>query len=74
VFLYREDNEACRAAVQLYRDYLMSTRMFDAVTLEEIVAATEAETDAPWIRALWDRYLAWKKVERLLAARSTTPP
>jgi hypothetical protein len=69
VFLYPEGNEACRAAAQLYRDCLTNTQTFDAVTLEAVVAAIEAETDAPWIRELRDRYLGWEKIDRLMARR-----
>jgi hypothetical protein len=47
--------------VQLYREYLTSTQTFDAVTLEAVVGAIEAETDAPWIRELRDRYLGWER-------------
>jgi len=69
VFLYPEDNKVCRAAVQLYREHLSDARTFDAVTLEAVVAAIEAETDAAWIRELRARYLGWEKIERLLAKR-----
>lgn len=69
VFLSPEGNEACRAAVQLYRHHLTSAGTFDSVTLEAIIAAIEAETDAAWIRELRDRYCAPKKIGRLLAER-----
>ena len=67
VFLYPEDNEACRAAAQLYRDYLTSTQTFCSLTIEAVVQAIEDETDAPWIRDLRDRYLGWEKIDPLLA-------
>ncbi len=63
VFLYPQDNEACRRAVQLYQDLLADQRTFSPVTLEVVVAAIEAETDAPWVRELRERYLLWAKVE-----------
>jgi hypothetical protein len=62
VFLYPENNEACRAAVQLYRDYLSSDRTFDSITLERVVEAIELETDAAWVRAVRGRYLGWHKL------------
>ena len=67
VFLYPEDNEACRAAAQLYRDYLTSTQTLCSLTIEAVVQAIEDETDAPWIRDLRDRYLGWEKIDPLLA-------
>jgi hypothetical protein len=64
-FLYPEDNGPCRAAVERYRDSLSDSRTFDAVTLEAIVSAIEAETDAMWIREIRSRYLAWEKLKDL---------
>lgn len=61
VFLYPEDNEPCRAAVQLYREYLSDERTFDSATLEAVVTAIEAETEGTWIRDLRDRYFSWNK-------------
>lgn len=57
VFLYPEENEACRAAVQLYREYLSDARTFDSVTLEKVIDAIAGETNAAWIRDLRRRYL-----------------
>ncbi|HVH44326.1 MAG TPA: hypothetical protein VM925_18365 [Labilithrix sp.] len=65
VFLYPEDNEPCRAAVQLYREYLSDGGTFDAVSLERVTEAIEAETDASWIRDVRRRYLAWEKIGAL---------
>jgi hypothetical protein len=69
VFLYPEDNEACRHAARLYPDNLTDTRTFQAVPLEAVVDAIEAETDAVWIRDLRDRYLDWEKIDRLVGGR-----
>jgi len=66
VFLYPEDNDACRKAEHLYRGHLTHTRTFDSVTLEGVVTAIEAETDARWIRNLRERYCAWEKIDRLV--------
>ncbi len=69
VFLAPTDNTACRTAVRLYREHLSDAQTFDSLTLEAVVAAIEAETDAAWIRELRARYLGWEKIERLLAQR-----
>lgn len=66
VFLYPEDNEPCRAAVQLYREYLSDDRTFDSVSLEHVTDAIEVEMDAPWIAQVRDRYLGWQKITGLL--------
>jgi hypothetical protein len=66
VFLYPKDNEACRAAVQLYGEHLTIPHTFEALTLEAVVDVIEAETAATWIRDLRGRYFAWDKIERLL--------
>lgn len=63
VFLYPDDNENCRRAVQLYGDYLSDASTFDSVTLEKVVEVIGAETEAPWIRAIKDRYVGWQKIE-----------
>lgn len=64
VFLHPEDNEPCRAAAQLYRDYLSDGRTFDSVTVERVTEAIEAETNASWIREVRDRYLGWNEIDR----------
>lgn len=62
VFLYPEDNEPCRVAVQLYRDYLEDARTFESITIERVVETIAFETDARWIRELEVRYLGWTKL------------
>jgi hypothetical protein len=62
VFLYPEDNEPCRVAVQLYRDYLDDARTFDSITVERVVETIALETDERWIRELRARYLGWEKL------------
>ena len=62
VFLYPQDNEPCRGAVQLYRDHLSDSRTFDSVTLERVVQTIEAEIDAVWIRELRARYTGWARL------------
>jgi hypothetical protein len=60
-FLHPKDNEPCRRAAQAYRDHLSDASSFDAVTLETLVAALEAE-GAPWVSELRDRYLGWSRI------------
>jgi hypothetical protein len=62
VFLYPDDNEPCRAAVQLYREYLSDDRTFDVVTLEKLSDAIELETSASWIGEVRSRYLDWQQL------------
>ncbi len=63
VFLYPEDNTACRDAVQRYRACLSNDGTFESMTLESMVEAIESETDARWIRELCARYLGWGKID-----------
>jgi hypothetical protein len=72
VFLYPEDNEPCRAAVQLYREYLSDARTFDSLTIEKLLEAVEGETTATWVRDIRDRYLGWEKIDRV-ALEGTEP-
>lgn len=74
VFLYPEDNEPCRAAAQLYREYLSDARAFDAVTLETVVAAIARETTAPWIEEVRRRYLGWAKLTDHATISRWCPP
>lgn len=62
VMLYPEDNAACASAVQQYRAALADETTFDARTLEQIVDAISAETDAPWVDAVRSRYLGWERL------------
>lgn len=66
VFLYPEANAACRQGLDAYRACLASTDTIDGVTLEQVVSAIEAETDASWIGELRDRYLNWSKIDRAI--------
>lgn len=69
VFLYPADNVACARAVERYRELLTHEETFAAVTLEEVMAALDAETEgAAWVKALRGRYLAWEKVDAAIAA------
>jgi hypothetical protein len=66
VFLYPEDNAACRRAVHLYGSHLSHTRSFCPLTLEVLVTALEAVADSAWTKELRDRYLGWHKLEAVL--------
>jgi hypothetical protein len=61
-FLYPADNLACHRAVQVYGDHLCDASSFDAITLEALLAALAAESDAEWIGEVRDRYLGWTKI------------
>jgi len=63
VFLFPRDNEHCAAAVDEYTHCLANTDSFLAWTMEEVVGALGAETDAEWVQLFRDRYLAFEKVD-----------
>ena len=63
VFLYPQDNSQCEQAVQAYSACLTDSSSFGSVTLEKVVAALRMQTQAEWVRAVADRYLAWERVE-----------
>jgi hypothetical protein len=65
VLVYPEGNESCAAVAATYRNRLQPGASFQVVTLEAIVAAIAACTDAPWVAELRDRYLAFEKIDRL---------
>ncbi len=77
VLLYPADNAACARAAAAYEACLRGAQGetgFEARTLEAVAAAIRAETAAPWIDALVERYLRFEKVEqRLGAARRQVP-
>ena len=66
VLLYPSGNEACAAVVASYRKQLGPRPTFEARTLEDVVNAIGACTDAPWVRELRERYLDFGKIDRLL--------
>jgi hypothetical protein len=63
VFLYPRDNTACARALAAYRAELTNDDTFLVWTLEDVVAALHAASDAPWIDALQERYLDLAKAE-----------
>lgn len=62
-FLHPRANRRCANAVHDYRQCLTDDTTFTAWTLEDVVGAIRRHTDAPWIAAFHDRYLAFGKVE-----------
>lgn len=63
VFLYPAGNEACSKALRSYQGHLVSSETFVPLTLEECVDALGRHTGAEWVRACWDRYLNFGKLE-----------
>lgn len=63
VFLYPTDNLYCRDAVAAYRQFLKSDDSFLEWTIEDVVAALEAESGAEWVGMIRDRYLAFEKLD-----------
>lgn len=64
VLLHPEINEACRDAVQPYRDQLTADDTFQVWSLEAFVEALEAACLEPWGGALKVRYLTFGRVDR----------
>jgi len=63
-------NIAWADAVADYRDCLTNEDTFGEWMLEDVVAALRRHTDAEWVEAFHDRYLAFEKVDAELAAAS----
>jgi hypothetical protein len=74
VFLYPEDNQRCRTAVQLYREFLSNAQTFESVTLEAVVATIASETNASWIEEVRGRYLGWERLALHLEGSATACP
>lgn len=62
VFLYPRDNAYCSSAVAAYEACLSNVDSFIPWTLEGVVSALSAETDAQWVGLFEDRYLAFGKL------------
>jgi hypothetical protein len=67
VFLYPMDNENCSRAVAMYSTCLITRASFTPWTLEALIGAIKAEGGGAWVESFADRYLAFDKIERLLA-------
>lgn len=57
VFLYPEANTACAAAAAEYRNCLRDRTSFHAWTIDALAACLMFNSDAPWIRQFYARYL-----------------
>lgn len=67
VFLHPADNTRCANAAANYSKLLSDQTTFAPLTLERLVAAIRAHTDATWAADLWDRYLDFSKIPGLTA-------
>jgi hypothetical protein len=59
--LFPAVNAACHASVAKYRARLGYVPTFNALTLETLVGALRSTTDAPWVQAFDERYLAYER-------------
>ena len=66
-FAYPRGNECCADAIASYRKCLSDTKSFVSWTLEEIVQAVKSAGGGSWVDAVAQRYLAFEKVDALLA-------
>ena len=66
-FVSPASNTACGDALKAYMTCLTTSDTFVHWSLESLVAAVMANTDARWIHEFADRYLAFSKVEAMLA-------
>ncbi len=66
VFLYPEKNKACAEAIDRYGNCLTNKESLIVWTLEEVVAALRAATEAAWVEAVADRYLGFHRLEGLV--------
>ncbi len=65
--IYPRANFTCERVVSGYRESLTSFESFEGRTIEEIIDAIRAETDAPWASEFVARYVDFRKVDELLA-------
>ena len=68
MILYPKDNAHVRGAVASYKTCLADASSFAAWTLEDASSHLQQLTAHEWIARFIDRYLAFEKVEALLAA------
>lgn len=66
VTLYPKDNTHVSTALSEYRNHLTNEKTFASWTLEDFVAALRLHSDALWISAFTDRYLAFDKIDESL--------
>ena len=64
---YTQDNSHVADAVSGYCGQLTDRNSFESCYLEDVVEKLKEHSDAAWIDAFHDRYLAFEKIDRLLA-------
>ncbi len=65
VMLYPRDNPHVSDAVAAYRTLLTDQSSFAAWTLEDVIGKLRKQSDAQWIDAFHDRYLAFEKIDQI---------
>lgn len=68
VILYPWDNPHVSAALSDYRMQLLNSDSFAAWTIEDVIGKLRDLSDATWIDAFSDRYLAFDKIDNRLSA------
>lgn len=68
VMLYPQDNLHVSAALDDYRRQISNEGSFAAWTIEDVVGSLRDASDALWIGAFRDRYLAFATIDELLGA------
>ena len=68
LLLYPQDNFHCTTALNRYTECLTSTDTFVSLTLETLVAELRRQTEAEWVTRVYDRYLDFGKVRKMLSA------
>lgn len=66
VVLYPKDNEACRRAVDAYRDTLSDASGFGSWLLEDVLDFSRTHATKEWPSLVFDRYCDFSKVDRRL--------
>ena len=67
IMLSPRDNHHVSDAVSDYRQQLTDSSSFESWSLENVVEKLKEHSDAAWIDAFHDRYLAFQKIDRLLS-------
>lgn len=61
------DNPHVSDAVSDYCEQLTDRSSFESWSLEDVVGKLKEHSDADWITAFHDRYLAFEKIDELLS-------
>lgn len=73
VMLSPRDNHHVTDAGSGYREQLTGLNSFEAWSLENVVEKLKEHSDAAWIDAFHDRYLAFEKIDRMLVNDGPDP-